>query len=154
MLSRLKMPSVEVLAAYIGLLSLACFFAAVVQWQRDKRILVSNLTDAVVEKTWSEGGRGDGTYAAISFHRVQAGNKIECRVGKVRVGPSSIKLAVGQTIEIAPRNDSCYEPDVIEGRPPWPSELALVLVGTVAGIAAIFLTRAVFRKAVAGQRAD
>lgn len=57
--------------------------------------------------------RKGGIRAWIEFARMENGNSIACRT-EVNLGTGSV--AVGQTISVVPRPDSCGEPAVAIGR--------------------------------------
>lgn len=72
---------------------------------------------ANVERTWVIHSKHSGRFADVSFG---AGQFLTCRAKGLRVGPDTLNLQAGQSIEIAPRPGSCDAPDVPGSTPaPW-----------------------------------
>jgi hypothetical protein len=147
-----KRPGFGLLAFGLGLsfFSLAMFLVAASTAQRNARLAQDPVVLAVITKSWNEGGKGPGHFASISYARVQNGATIRCHVERLRIGTPGDVRGAGDLVEISPRQNSCYEPD-LPGRRPLDAPAAFAIAGCVGLAAGIYLTVLGIRRARVGQ---
>jgi hypothetical protein len=119
--------------------SFALFLAAALTAQRNARLAQDPIVSAVIMKSWDESGKRGGHFASISYSRQLNGATVPCHVERLRIGPIGDFRGVGDRIEIAPRQDSCYEPDIPGAVVPQ-GPIVLVSAGCLALVFGIVLT--------------
>lgn len=98
---------------YMFLASLLVLVFGLAEMSRSQRVIGSPHAQAFVERTWIERGKGGASrYGSIHFNRVQDGKSIYCQVDRESLGRVPDIIARGTLVDIVPRPDSCYEPDV------------------------------------------
>jgi hypothetical protein len=118
-----------------------CFgslMVAVGAQQMDRRLAADPPVTATVRKAWIEHFKGPVQFARLVYDRKQPdGEVVHCDVPRVRVGYRDLGLKAGDTITIAPRPNTCWEPDIIcETCAPPPPHLVSVLfvISAVSGL--------------------
>lgn len=122
--------------------TLGIFFAslmgAVGEQQRARRLTADPPVTATVRKAWIEHQKGPVQFAHLVYDRKQPeGEVAHCDVSRVRVGGSDLTLRTGDTITIAPRPNTCWEPDIIceTCAPPSPQRVSvLFVISAVSGL--------------------
>jgi hypothetical protein len=115
----------------LSLFAFAMFLVAVWTAQRNARLAQDPIVSAVITKSWNESGKGGGHFASISYLRLQNGATVSCHVARFLIGPVSDHRGAGDRLDIAPRQNSCYEPD-LPGRSSPEAPAALVFAGCLA----------------------
>ncbi len=106
---------------------------------RDRRLAEHIHTQALIESTWVQTGKSSGRYAAVSFMNQQGSNPGLCQLSHLRLGPSSLTVSPGQTIEVVPRPGTCAWPDLMN-QPTSPA-----MSWGLLGMAAAFLAGGIWR---------
>jgi hypothetical protein len=125
----------------LSFFSFAMFLVAASTAQRNARLAQDPIVSAVITKSWNESGKGGGHFASISYARLQNGATVSCHVARFLIGPVSDHRGAGDRLDIAPRQNSCYEPD-LPGRSSPEAPAVLVFAGCLAlglGIALMVL---------------
>jgi hypothetical protein len=117
------------------LVALGCLIAAFVMHVEVERLATEMPVTATVAKVRSRMDRGQRIYSAqLIFDRKQSdGAIIHCDVPDVQMGPTT----VGAMIKIAPRNTTCWQPDIICETCALPSDalaLDMLIVAAVSGL--------------------
>jgi hypothetical protein len=92
--------------------SILMLLLALGEWQKERRLAQDPVVSAVITKSWDVGGKYPSHRASISYWRLRNGETVPCHVNDIRIGPIGDRRGVGDHIQIAPRADSCYEPDI------------------------------------------
>ena len=79
---------------------------------RDQRLAANPHVGARVERTWVEVGKGGGRYATLTFPGAENGAATLCRVDRVYLGPVTLAATDGESLDVAPRPNSCGRPDI------------------------------------------
>ena len=132
---------------YSFLVALLILVVGLAEMSRSQRIIGSQHAQAYVERMWVESGRGgSSTYGSIHFNRLQDGKLIYCHIDRESLGRISYPISRGTLVDIVPRTDSCYEPDVCPcSTEPVSGTVYFVLSGVlffVSASAAVLLYRA------------
>jgi hypothetical protein len=119
------------------LIALGCLIAALVMHVDVKRLATETPVTATVAKVWSNISKGQRIYSAqLTFDRKQSdGRIIHCDVPGVEMGTRP--TTVGAVIKVAPRNTTCWQPDVICETCSSPSDalaLDILIVAAVSGL--------------------
>ena len=131
-------------------------FAAIGEQQKAWRLAVDPVVSATIRRVWlqHQGKGGPHLFAHLVFDRKGPdGQTVHCDVPEVNVNSIGRKLSAGDTIEIAPQPDECWEPDVIsETNAPWtPRRIGIVYaVSALSGLLCVF----VMWRAIQGLRRD
>jgi hypothetical protein len=115
----------------LSLFAFAMFLVAASTAQRNARLAQDPIVSAVITKSWNESGKGGGHFASISYLRLQNGATVSCHVARLLIGPVSDRRGAGDRLDIAPRQNSCYEPD-LPGRSSPEAPAAFVVAGCLA----------------------
>ncbi len=132
---------------YSFLVALLLLVVGLAEMSRSQRVIGSPHAQAFVERTWIEGGKGgESRYGSIHFNRVQESKTIYCHVDRQSLGRVPDTIARGTLVDIVPRPDSCYEPDICPcSTEPESGTVYFVLSGIlflVSASAAVLLYRA------------
>jgi hypothetical protein len=96
------------------LISIASLVAAVAAHERGLRLASNPTVIATVKNILIGRGGTSGEYAHLIYDRKdQNGQLIHCDLPRVRIGNFARKLTNGDPVTIAPRANSCWEPDII-----------------------------------------
>jgi hypothetical protein len=131
-------------------ISLACMVIAITVQSKADRLATETPVVAKVARVWSQAAKSGPVYRAqLIFDRKQSdGQIVHCDVPRVDLGV--MRPAVGGTIEIAPRADSCWEPDVICETCMVPSgriALSFLMIAVASGCLCFVVTRRTLRDA-------
>jgi hypothetical protein len=92
-------------------LSFGLFLGAAGSSQRNARLAQDSVVSAVITKAWDVYGKHPMHLASISYTRVQDGKAVSCHVDEIAIGTPGDHRGPGDHIDIAPRQNTCYEPD-------------------------------------------
>jgi hypothetical protein len=132
-------------------LSLGCLVAAAGVQGAAHRLATATPVTATVAKVWSERApKGGGLVyrAQLIFDRKRNdGEIVHCDVPRVDLGIHP--ATVGDTIKIAPRDTSCWEPDIICETCVAPSgrlALVMLIIAVISGWICFFVVRRTVRE--------
>jgi hypothetical protein len=128
---------------YSSLICLACLVSGLAVLAKKNRLLVEIPVIATVGNVLTTPGKGGSLsyHAQLIFDRINSdGEVVHCDVKNVPLGSRSV--TVGDTIKVAPRKASCWEPDVINDTGIAPTDsLAwlLLIVAVISGLIFVFV---------------
>ena len=135
--------------AITAFISLACAVIALTVQSAANRLAAETPVVAKVAKVWSQASKSGLEYRAqLIFDRKQSdGQIVHCDVPRVDLGMT--RPIVGGTIKIAPRAESCWEPDVMCETCTVPSgriALSFLTIAIVSGWLCFVVTRRTLRE--------
>jgi len=96
------------------LISIVSLIAAVASHERGLRLASDPRVTATVKNVLIGRNGKPGEYAHLIYDRNdQTGRLVHCDVPRVRIGNIARRLTTGDLVTIAPRANSCSEPDII-----------------------------------------
>jgi hypothetical protein len=122
--------------------SFLCLMIAAVVHQKAKLMAAATPVPATVLQVWSKRlSRGEPTYfARLIFDRKQNdGEIVHCDVPDVLIGQPA---AVGATLTVGPRAETCWEPYIFCENCAMPNDhlaLALLIIAVILGFACLFM---------------
>jgi hypothetical protein len=124
------------------LISLSSLIAAVAAHERGLRLASDSTVIATVKNVLMGRSGTPGEYAHLTYdRRDQDGQFVHCDVPRVHIGNIARRIAPGDLVTIAPRADSCWDPDIICDicAPTKESVQVLSLVSVVSGVLFVVL---------------
>ena len=99
----------------------------------NRRIAANPHVTARVERTWTRSGKSGGRFADVSFRSWGENGSLPCRAPNLRIGPLSLAVAPGQSLDVVPRPGECAAPDVPSDAAPYYIVAFIYLASFAAG---------------------